>query len=351
MTRHTPLSRLVLGSLITIVVAAIMVVASSRSSKSDVALTLSIPSRDEAVGGPRTTTRPGWPGVAGSPQTVRSTAMDAGADDAAKSRSTEPVTDAIDSNAATEVAASAFESAPAASPEPAPSQKKSAPKKQDSVGKPAGKQEKEAAKQQEADEARPLRQLSRQFARRRAAQSGDAKLAAEAAHNVVEIPAEEVVTPSVAMSQEHRNMCRLFIGDQMPAEKLPNGSGQEQTLADVLGEKLTVIIFWHAGNPYAQDQFNRIRKELVPWADKGVRTVAIHVGAAPDNYDELCRSQGDGVVCLLDADEAFFQQVATAKLPRTYLLDAEGTVVWLDMEYSRSTRHDLLNAMQYFLRQ
>ncbi len=49
---------------------------------------------------------------------------------------------------------------------------------------------------------------------------------------------------------------------------------------------------------------------------------------------------------LLDAHGSLLAMVALAGLPRTYLLDASGKILWFDMEYSRSTRNDLIQAIE-----
>ena len=49
---------------------------------------------------------------------------------------------------------------------------------------------------------------------------------------------------------------------------------------------------------------------------------------------------------LLDDGGKLLGQMATDKLPRTYLLDATGKILWLDLEYSRTTRRDLLSAIR-----
>jgi hypothetical protein len=54
---------------------------------------------------------------------------------------------------------------------------------------------------------------------------------------------------------------------------------------------------------------------------------------------------------LLDADGQALAKLATRKLPRTYLLDAAGKIVWLDIEYSRSTWRDLRQSIQFLLSQ
>jgi hypothetical protein len=37
-------------------------------------------------------------------------------------------------------------------------------------------------------------------------------------------------------------------------------------------------------------------------------------------------------------------------LPRTYLLDSSGKILWFDLEYSRSTRRELNQAIRYVLK-
>ncbi len=36
-------------------------------------------------------------------------------------------------------------------------------------------------------------------------------------------------------------------------------------------------------------------------------------------------------------------------MPRTYLVDSQGKILWFDMEYSRSTRRDLRDAIRVVL--
>ena len=52
---------------------------------------------------------------------------------------------------------------------------------------------------------------------------------------------------------------------------------------------------------------------------------------------------------LLDSDGKYFDKLASAKVLRTYLLDSAGKILWFDVEYSRSTRRDLLAAIEVAL--
>jgi peroxiredoxin len=167
----------------------------------------------------------------------------------------------------------------------------------------------------------------------------------------VTAPPVEVREPLVALSSEHVETCLVRVGDTMPALVLPDGEGQQTPLADSLGKRLTVVMFWSAANPYAADQFRQMKSETVPFADQGVQTVAIHVGVLAPDVAELASAHGADVVCLFDEDGQAFRKVATRKLPRTYLLDAQGKVLWFDIEYSQPSREALQNAVRYHLRQ
>ena len=49
---------------------------------------------------------------------------------------------------------------------------------------------------------------------------------------------------------------------------------------------------------------------------------------------------------LLDADGKAFAQVGSERLPRTYLLDPQGKILWFDIEYSLATRRELHQALR-----
>jgi hypothetical protein len=49
---------------------------------------------------------------------------------------------------------------------------------------------------------------------------------------------------------------------------------------------------------------------------------------------------------LLDPEGKAFAQVGSEKLPRVFVLDGAGKIVWFDLEYSHSTRRELKQAVQ-----
>jgi peroxiredoxin len=165
-------------------------------------------------------------------------------------------------------------------------------------------------------------------------------------------PPAQVFKPEVILSQYHAQTCVIGVGDLFPSATLPDLDGNPRELTQLYGDRMTIILFWNAKAFYAREQFTRIMHECHKrYGALGVRVVAINVGDSPEVVQELATKHGVTIPCLLDADRKVFAQAATDLLPRTYLLDAGGRVVWFDLEYSRSQRLELHNAVYYQLKQ
>lgn len=158
--------------------------------------------------------------------------------------------------------------------------------------------------------------------------------------------------PYVALSAGHQATCKVAVGDAFPAVTLSGAKGAPKPLSELLGQKLTVVLFWHHGNPYSVGELGELQREVFErYAESGVNVVAIHVGDEAAAAASATQERGVTFSQFLDADKSIFAQVATAKLPRTYLLDAAGKILWFDLEYSRSTYRELIEALDYTLAQ
>ncbi|MCA9222967.1 MAG: redoxin domain-containing protein [Planctomycetales bacterium] len=158
--------------------------------------------------------------------------------------------------------------------------------------------------------------------------------------------------PVVVLSSAHAATNKVGVGDAMPAIALPDLGGQVHKLSDLYGERATVVVFWSAGRLFAEEQFARLNAEVVePFQAAGVRVIAINVGDPVNEVQALAKQHAVKATTLLDETGEAFAQVASAHLPRTYVLDAEGKIIWLDLEYSRITRRELRNAIVHQLKQ
>jgi len=154
--------------------------------------------------------------------------------------------------------------------------------------------------------------------------------------------------PNVLLSKSDEAQCRLKVGDAMPAVKLPQlGDGGEKQLADLYGEKATVVVFWKGDRRMALQQLADLGPDVVkPFGQNGVAVVGVAVGETPQNAEAVLKKHHADFPNLLDSGGEAFAQLGTGKLPRTYLLDPQGKILWFDIEYSLATRRELNRALR-----
>jgi len=170
-----------------------------------------------------------------------------------------------------------------------------------------------------------------------------------------EPPPPPPTIPEVLLTDAYRETCLVLVGDPMPQAELPDLAGEQQPLGELLGDKLTVVFFWTSGSTEFSQMAARMALEDLqkdvyePYAQKGVEVIAVNEGNAPEDVKKLVDEVGVTFLNLLDSDGAYFAQVAKEKLPRPYLLDADGKILWFDLELSPITRQRLMQAIQVAL--
>jgi peroxiredoxin len=153
--------------------------------------------------------------------------------------------------------------------------------------------------------------------------------------------------PTVVMSQQHQETCLVNVGDTMPDARLTDLNGKEQELSKLLGDRLTVVFFWTAADRSSLEELGDLAAKVAsPLAAQGVKVVGICERDPADEARKACEQAGVSYPVLLDPGGTFFSQVATRRLPRTYLIDATGKILWFDIEYTAPTRHDLREALR-----
>lgn len=162
----------------------------------------------------------------------------------------------------------------------------------------------------------------------------------------------ELAIPEVVLSEQHASLCKVRVADPFPNLELPNLDGEKRSLTELFGAKLTLVVFWNATQTTGLEELSDLSRYYLPrFGDKGLAVVAINTGDQPQLAHELANHVGTGYPVLCDSDGEALKQVATGKLPRTYLLDASGKVLWFDLEYSPTTRRDLAAAIRVSLGQ
>ncbi|HLA83369.1 MAG TPA: redoxin family protein [Thermoguttaceae bacterium] len=168
--------------------------------------------------------------------------------------------------------------------------------------------------------------------------------------STAEEPLSKPIMPRVTLTDTLAATCLVKVGDRMPEGRLADSNGRVVELRSTFGPRLTVVCFWKAGGVYSMEELQQLEKHVAaPYAARGVRVVGVNEKDAPRVVAENAREIGATFPCLLDPDGSFFAKVATEGLPRTYLVDQEGRILWFDIEYSRGTLRDLVQAIDYVL--
>ena len=167
------------------------------------------------------------------------------------------------------------------------------------------------------------------------------------AHDTRMLQTDTLRVPAVQLSTAHAALCRVGVGDEMPAPRLPDLDGKECDPTELIGAKATVVVLWLGNRPMTQTLLADLGPDVVgPYGKKGVAVIGVAIGQdATTTRKQLAAAEATYPV-LLDPDGAAFALVGEKMLPRIYVLDAEGRIVWFDVEYSRATRRELRQTLQ-----
>jgi hypothetical protein len=154
--------------------------------------------------------------------------------------------------------------------------------------------------------------------------------------------------PKVQFSKREQSLCKVYVSDTMPAIELQKvGGGGNAKLASLLGKKATVVVFWKGDRRMTNELLADIAADVIePFGRAGVEVVGIAVNESADTASEALTKAGTNFTNLLDEDGKAFSQVGSERLPRIYVLDPAGKIVWFDIEYSHATRRELRDALR-----
>jgi hypothetical protein len=153
--------------------------------------------------------------------------------------------------------------------------------------------------------------------------------------------------PAVVLSEQHQELCVVKVGDAFPTLALTTLDGAEQPLPDMYGKRATVILFWHGNGWSTRAALRDLGPDIAePLQKQGVTVISIAVNQPADATQAALEMSESKLTTLLDPEGKAFAQVGSEILPRVYLIDAAGKIVWFDLGYSHSTRRELKQAVE-----
>lgn len=154
--------------------------------------------------------------------------------------------------------------------------------------------------------------------------------------------------PPVVLSKGHEALCKVKVGDQFPDVSLPQlDGGAAAKLSSLFGKGATVVVLWKGDRRMSREELADMGPDVVePFEKAGVAVVGIATSAPASEAESALKAAEASFANLVDVDGKVFAQLGSEKLPRTYLLDPQGKILWFDIEYSLGTRRDLNEALR-----
>jgi hypothetical protein len=164
--------------------------------------------------------------------------------------------------------------------------------------------------------------------------------------------------PPVVLSTQHRKLTKVKVGDKLPEASLRsarNPDAEAQPLSLGQGRAATVVALFRGRGRMTRTMLRDLRYDVAetydkldggPEAKRAVTVTAIAVSMTAEEATGVAKETGYPGNLALDPEGEYFAQVGAERLPHIYVLDAEGKIVWMDIEYSPSTRRELRQTLE-----
>jgi peroxiredoxin len=162
----------------------------------------------------------------------------------------------------------------------------------------------------------------------------------------------------VDLSAEEEATCLVKQNGPFPDAKLKDLTGADKALSQLRGEQATVLLLWSSQNRASRGTLRTLsakakQEDNVP----GLKYVGICVGDDAADAKQTAEDEGTPFPVLLDTDLGLFNQVVKVPsgsevpdvLPRVYLLDSGGKVLWMSLAFQVAAERELQLALDFVL--
>jgi hypothetical protein len=160
----------------------------------------------------------------------------------------------------------------------------------------------------------------------------------------------------VALSDKLRATCVVNVGQAFSQGELVDLEGKTQSLETLLDQKPTVVCFWSIGASRAAQLrsiglLQDLEQEIAePFKSQGLSVVCIDVGDQTKDVQKHLADAGVSFPCLLDPQGKYYAKIATDReMPRVFMVDAGGRILWFDLEFSRTARREFIQNLHVLL--
>ena len=138
-------------------------------------------------------------------------------------------------------------------------------------------------------------------------------------------------------------------GDLVPEFKVKMFDGKEINMKDLRG-KVVLINFWAVWCPYCVQELAVVQKEIID-KFKGKDFVFLPI-SREDTYEKIDafrKEKGHTFPMGMDPDRSIYNLFAKTSIPRNYVIDKNGKIVYMDKGYNPEMLKELVKNIEKVL--
>jgi peroxiredoxin len=139
-------------------------------------------------------------------------------------------------------------------------------------------------------------------------------------------------------------------GDKVPSFTTERFGGGSVNIESLLG-KVVLVNFWATWCPSCIQELAAVQKELLD-KFKGADFVFLPISRedTPEKIESFMKAKGHKFPVYMDPDRKIYSLFATKYIPRNYLVDKTGKVVYIDKGYGPGHLENLAKQIEQLLR-
>lgn len=156
---------------------------------------------------------------------------------------------------------------------------------------------------------------------------------------------EEVVAPEEEVVDEVAAATIIHAGDVAPDFTVEMLDGSTVTLSALRG-KPTLLIFWATWCPPCREELHHLEDGIINVYGDTLNVLPISRGEERATVEEYIAKMGYTFAVGLDGDQSAYKKYATNYIPRCFVIDGDGVVVYSGVGYDEAIAEEVNNAIK-----
>lgn len=158
----------------------------------------------------------------------------------------------------------------------------------------------------------------------------------------------ETNTEEVSVDDEVAAATLIFAGDKAPDFTVEMLDGSSVTLAQTEG-KPTLLIFWATWCSPCREELAHLQEGVIDVYGDSIRVLPISRGEKREVVEEFIANMGYTFNVGLDPDQAAYNKYALNFIPRCFVIEADGNVLYSGVGYDEAVAAEVRDALDQAL--